>query len=365
MFGDLPYRVLEGNALTVLRSLPGEYVQTCVTSPPYWGLRDYGTEPLVWGGDAACSHEWTEADSSCLRCGAWRGQLGLEPTPEMYVEHLVDIFREVRRVLRDDGTLWLNVGDCYASSGRTNRTLTGPPSLSEGGKPTATKRPDGCKPKDLVGIPWMLAFALRNDGWWLRAEVVWHKTSTTPESVRDRPTRAHEQIFLLAKSQRYFYNATAARSPFADARMGRDGGRKPSQRNRGGRTDGFTKPNGIDPSANGGSNWRDVWTIGPEPVREEHYAAFPRELPRRCILAGSRPGDVVLDPFCGSGRTGEAALDTGRRFVGIELSGRYAAIALRRLAAAAGCGTREVRDVVEQGRQVPLLIGDGGDGNGS
>lgn len=298
--------IITADALDGLRAMPAASVQTVVTSPPYWGLRDYG-----------------EA-----------GQIGLEATPGEYVARLVAVFGELWRVLRDDGTLWLNLGDTYGTgAGPTSpaSTLRGNGHLGGGPKAkaiTSTRRPAS---KSLVGIPWRVAFALQEAGWILRAEVIWAKPAPMPESVTDRPTRSHESLFLLAKSEHYFYDLDAIREPFADAREGRDGSRLESERDRGGRTDGFTKPNGIDPSANGGRNRRDVWTVAASPYPAAHFAVMPPKLAEPCVLAGSRPGDLVADPFAGAGTTGLVAQRLGRRFVGVEISAEYAALARDRL----------------------------------
>ncbi len=300
------WHTLVGDARETLRSVPDGCAQTCVTSPPYYGLRDYGAA----------------------------GQIGQEQSPAEYVAAMVAVMRDVRRVLADDGTLWLNVGDSYAQNGasgpqgatgeRTSRTFT---AQGASAKPTGS-----AKSKDLIGIPLRLAFALQDDGWYLRSDIVWSKPNPMPESVTDRPTRAHEYVFLLTKRPRYFYDAAAIREEFADARQGRDGGAKGRERNVGGRGDGYTTPSAIDPSHNGGRNARDVWTIAPEPFAEAHFATMPPELARRCILAGSRKGDVVLDPFGGAATTAYAALREGRRALLCELNPEYVDIQRRRLA---------------------------------
>jgi DNA modification methylase len=243
--------ILQGHVLDVIRQIPDESVHCVVTSPPYWGLRNYGTEPQVWPGEQPpCEvHDWGAAlprrsrkstdvvdgeskqatnvgaihdlptSEFCRRCNAWRGELGLEPTPELYVKHIVEIFREVRRVLRKDGTLWLNLGDSYAGSNcGSNDYRPEGASLSKSGSKYRGQKPGlptGLKPKDLVGIPWMVAFALRADGWWLRCDIIWHKPNPMPESVTDRPTKSHEYIFLLTKSDKYFYDAEAIYEPAA------------------------------------------------------------------------------------------------------------------------------------------------------
>lgn len=239
-------KTYEGDALALLRTFPSEIFNTCVTSPPYYGLRAYGTNPVIWDGDENCQHEWIDAtyvrnndktagakqktnvgaigrdapikNDFCSKCGAWRGELGSEPSPELFIKHLVDIFREAKRTLRDDGTLWVNMGDSYCanttgSQGNGKSTLQGGKSTQiEAGKRPNNKTGNGLKPKDLIGIPWMLAFALRADGWYLRMDNIWYKRNPMPESVTDRPTKAHEYFFLLSKSQKYYYDAEAIKT---------------------------------------------------------------------------------------------------------------------------------------------------------
>ena len=277
-------------------------VQTVVTSPPYWGLRDYGVS----------------------------GQIGLEPTPEDYVATMVAVFREVRRVLRDDGTVWLNLGDSYANdtkwggqSGEKNYTSAG-----GGYHGQRDRRDTGLKPKDLCGIPWRVAFALQADGWYLRSDIIWAKPNPMPEIVTDRPTRSHEYIFLLSKSERYFYDADAIRENGVEPereRLDRIGGVN-------GHLVRHSEGGIIGASAN--RNKRSVWTVNSEPTPEAHFATFPQKLIEPCILAGSRAGDLVLDPFLGSGTVGKVAERFGRRWVGLELSGAYIQIAGRRTAQA-------------------------------
>lgn len=292
--------VLHGDAREALRLLPDASAQCVVTSPPYFGLRDYGGPDLAW------------ADG-------WVGQLGLEPTPDLYVAHLLEVFAEVWRVLRDDGAMWMNLGDCYASKSTYNagQTLA---TENEWKQDPSSRRPNvyyrdvGLKAKDLVGVPWMVAFALRAAGWYLRADVIWRKPNPMPSSVRDRPTSSHEYVFLLVKRPRYHYDWLAVVEPFVDARQGRDRAKISSERNRGGRADGFTKPNDVDPSANGGKNRRSVWTapedlwsqfvawldsgapgltdvwdISTKPFKEAHFAVFPPELASVCARATTSP----------------------------------------------------------------------------
>jgi len=302
--GRARWCVVEGDALASLRTLPDASVQCCVTSPPYWGLRDYGAE----------------------------GQIGQESTPEEYVARLVEVFRDVRRVLRDDGVLWLNLGDSYTSGGRNSRA---PDSKdSKGGRENDTRppTPSGLKPKDLVGIPWMVAFALRADGWYLRSEVIWSKPNPMPESVTDRPTKAHEQVFLLTKGPRYFYDADAVRehaistAPAGNGFVGRQGGSKRVGTLSGGSGSALPWQPGDTRNA------RSVWTITPEPYAGAHFATMPPELARRCILAGSRKGDVVVDPFGGAGTTALVALAHGRRAILCEINPDYIPLQRDRLA---------------------------------
>jgi len=304
-------QIFTGNALSVLRTLPTNSIHTCITSPPYWGLRDYGVY----------------------------GQLGLEKTPEQYVAVLVELFREVRRVLRDDGSLWLNLGDSYSGSGkgaygdgivrfsdRSNLQKT-----SAGTSCGRFRKAESClKPKDLVGIPWRVAFALQTDGWYLRQDIIWHKPNPMPESVRDRCTKAHEYLFLLSKSPRYYFDAGAIKEPSKypldnrKARASKNHKRIPTELVSGVRPGTRTYPL---------RNRRDVWTIASKPYRGAHFATFPPTLVEPCIRAGVPVGGVVLDPFLGSGTTAVVALQLGRCYVGIELNPMYVRIARRRLAA--------------------------------
>lgn len=312
------WEIRQGSCLDLLRAMPDGSAQCCVTSPPYWGLRDYGHE----------------------------GQLGMEPTPDEFVANLVAVFAEVRRVLRDDGTLWLNLGDSYAARLRqSGAEHAGELSRSSGGVLTSVNRPlpVGFKEKDLVGIPWLTAFALRADGWFLRSEIIWAKPNPMPESVRDRPTKAHEQVFLLSKSARYFYDAEAIKEPATT--HGYDGGdyAPPGQRpNMGNRA---RSGHGIRPSDNRGGgqgngtiefdaarrNKRSVWAVSSQPFPGAHFATFPPKLIEPMILAGSRPGDTILDPFSGSGTTGMVALRHDRSYIGLELNPEYVELSRDRI----------------------------------
>jgi DNA modification methylase len=302
------YQILQGDCIETMRGLPSGCVQTCVTSPPYYGLRDYGHE----------------------------GQIGLEDTPDAYVAKLVDVFREVKRVLRDDGTLWLNLGDSYNGSGGEHKDGGGQSGLTrDRGKIGIApgRNVNNLKPKDLIGIPWLVAFALRADGWYLRSDIIWHKPNPMPESVTDRPTKAHEYIFLLSKSREYFYDADA----IAEASIYPDDNRKARQKPED--YDGMMGNNGqiravINP-ANAKTyptrNRRSVWTVTTKPYAEAHFATFPPDLIEPCILAGSKVGDTVLDPFNGSGTTGAVALKHGRKYIGCELNPEYIELAHTRI----------------------------------
>ena len=336
-----------GDCLEVLKTLPDESVQCCVTSPPYLGLRDYQT--AKWeGGDPNCNHRQTDrfSDKSgirkasnqktieenngkgvyykeiCAKCGAKRidKQIGLEQTPEEYVNKLVDVFREVKRVLKDDGTLWLNLGDSYAGSGKgvseekrsKNRQLNYP---NKG-------ETYGLKPKDLIGIPWRVAFALQADGWYLRSDIIWAKTNPMPESVKDRPTKSHEYIFLLSKIEHYYYNYEAILESSNWAHE--------DKRFITGPTSGGKTKTGIYAINKSGAyrkdakrNKRDVWTISTKPYRGAHYATFPEDLIIPCIKAGSAEDNIVLDPFNGAGTTGVVCVKLGRKYIGIDLNKDY------------------------------------------
>jgi DNA modification methylase len=323
--------ILQGNVLDRIKDIEEKSVQCVVTSPPYWGLRDYGT--AKWEqGDEECDHvekkpfggsstlrdmslETTKKEvegksiqykSKCKKCGAIRkdSQLGLEETPEEFIENMVKVFRGVKKVLKDDGTLWLNLGDSYVGGGRgwdscKDNTIQ-KAHINAGvkyGKPTGKIK--GFKPKDLVGIPWRVAIALQQDGWYLRQDIIWHKPNPMPESVKDRCTKAHEYIFLLSKSPKYYYDSDAIRD----------------------------KPNYGEEI---GANKRSVWSINVKAYKEAHFATFPEKLPELCIKAGSKKGDIVLDPFFGSGTTGWVAQRLGREWLGIELNPEFIKIAEKR-----------------------------------
>ena len=265
--GDI--RIIQGDSRRALAEIPGNTFQCCITSPPYWGLRDYGI----------------------------KGQIGAENDPDDYVAELVDIFREVRRTLREDGTLWLNIGDSYTSGDRRWRA----PDKKNPGRAMSYRPPTprGLKPKDLIGVPWRLALALQADGWFLRSDIIWNKPNCQPESVKDRPTRAHEYVFLFSKSESYFYDYAAIQEPSVNG--------------------------------NGPKNRRTVWNVNTNGFHGAHFAVFPPELVRLCLLAGSRTGAQVLDPFFGSGTVGLVCREHQRRCVGIELNPEYVRMAVERM----------------------------------
>jgi len=334
-------QILQGDCIETLKTLEAGTVQTCVTSPPYFGLRDYGNA----------------------------AQIGLEETPEAYVAKLVAVFAEVKRVLKDDGTLWLNLGDSYWGGKGSNanldtgldtrraegRTLQRANTRIEGMKviPTNGKH-ETIKAKDLIGIPWMVAFALRADGWYLRSDIIWHKPNPMPESVKDRPTKAHEYIFLLSKSAKYYYDADAVLEPCADstpARMLRGVGDSHKNVNGApGQTphsmsqprENVRKQDAVGKNTYTGfndryeprttRNKRDVWTVTTKPYKGAHFATFPPDLIEPCILAGSAVGDIVLDPFNGSGTTGAVSVKHGRNYIGCELNPNYIQLTHERLA---------------------------------
>jgi DNA modification methylase len=293
-------RIICGDALEALKALPSGSVHCCVTSPPYYGLRDYGVD----------------------------GQIGREATPGEYVARLAGVFGEVWRVLRDDGTLWVNLGDTYCGAGGKVRQ-----------SPVNHNAP-GCKPKDLIGVPWLLALRLRDDGWYLRNAAVWEKANPMPEGVKDRLTRSYEFVFLLAKSKRYFFDAAAIAEPVAPStivrmRAARGGHTKYSDGIPGQTAQGINSPRAAglvpDELMPVFRNKRDVWHINTVPYSGAHFAAFPPKLAETCILAGCPKGGVVLDPFFGSGTSGLAAKDNGRRYIGIDINEDYCRLARERI----------------------------------
>lgn len=277
----------------------GIRAQTCVTSPPYFGLRDYGHP----------------------------GQIGLEQTPDEYIAAMVEVFRCVRDVLADDGTLWLNIGDSYSSHKGQSQGVDPKSGARRFGLRPNDKPMPGYKHKDLIGIPWALAFALRADGWYLRQDIIWHKPNPMPESVRDRCTKAHEYVFLLSKQERYFFDSEAMKEPAVGGATGAAASFKRTGSKREqtipGQGYGTHRPERDDAAYNETRNRRSVWSVPTRPYKGAHFATFPPALIEPCILAGSRPGDIVLDPFMGSGTTAQVALQHGRQYLGCELNPDY------------------------------------------
>lgn len=322
-------KIYKGHCLDVLKTFPDNFINTVVTSPPYWGLRDYGVD----------------------------GQLGLESTPEEFIENMVHVFREVRRVLKDDGTLWLNLGDSYWAN-RSNNGLEWGDNYGKSKNymlRAGNKKHEFLKPKDLIGIPWRVAFALQEDGWYLRSDIIWNKTSCMPEAVKDRPTKSHEYIFLLSKREHYYYDYESIKEPavgfnnepvagslgaFGPSQSRRRKGNSKTFRGGGVYTKGQSFVNSADveresrgnsPNETGLRNKRTVWTVSTKPFKEAHFATYPPDLIEPCVLAGSPKDGIVLDPFMGSGTTGEVSIKHNRNFIGIELNPDYIKIAENRL----------------------------------
>lgn len=360
--------IIQGDCLEVLKTIPDKSIDCCITSPPYYGLRDYGTGEWV-GGDPDCPHKRLSKYSPntitghaqeelrgnvgdaiyktvCPLCGAVRidKQIGLEETPEEYVQKLVEVFREVKRVLKDDGTLWLNIGDSYWGSGSRGFDFTDKfteaSEIQKGSKgttnlsnvPKLVGNYKDIKNKDLIGIPWMTAFALRADGWYLRQDIIWHKPNPMPESVKDRCTKSHEYIFLLSKKPHYYFDYEAIQEP-ATTVIGEDAEIRFGGNKYGDNEDSHFQiysGNVYEPSDV--RNKRDVWDVATKAVKEAHFATYPEELVEPCVRAGSRVGGIVLDPFFGSGTTGKVAAQLNREYIGIDLNPEYIEIAKKRTA---------------------------------
>lgn len=361
------YEIKQGDCLEVLKTLPSESINCCITSPPYWGLRDYGT--AKWeGGDERCNHKGEHTignnrnfidregrgsnnaslgSGNCVKCGAIRkdNQIGLELTPQEYIEKIVLVFREVKRVLRNDGTLWLNLGDSYSGSGK------GPAGNLGGDERHLEEKhtkiiPEGLKQKDLVGIPWRVAFALQADGWYLRQDIIWHKPNPMPESVTDRCTKAHEYIFLMSKNPNYYFDNESIKERSVWDVDG-NGTIKRAERQREGLKSNPTEikngirikyPNGKHGEGQqspktiyGKRNKRSVWSVTVKPYKEAHFATFPKELIEPCVLAGCPKDGTILDPFGGSGTTAEVAIENGRNALLIELNPEYIELAKTRI----------------------------------
>jgi len=330
----------------------GVKAQTCVTSPPYYGLRDYGT--AKWeGGNVDCDHVESEnkhggqrADRNqdgykkqfkefCKKCGAIREdkQIGLEETPEEYIKAMVEVFRCVWDVLEDDGTLWINIGDSYAGN-NSRASNNGRAGFGNAREKVVNRTGEGLKTKDLIGIPWMLAFALRADGWYLRQDIIWSKPNPMPESVQDRCTKSHEYIFLMSKSSKYYYDNESIKEKAIHAGEERSfNSPKKAMRNVDGNVStGNEHPDALPVEISELKNKRSVWTVNPKPYSGSHFAVFPTELIEPCILAGAPLGGIVLDPFMGSGTTAQVAQDLGRQYLGCELNPEYGKLQKKRTA---------------------------------
>lgn len=393
---DLTPRILRGHVLDVLRTLPSESVQCVVTSPPYWGQRSYGTEPQIWGGDSAHIHQWSttpprrhrssddQGQNSAYKrerleynnhsnaqvgspenyeaqggeicdCGAWRGELGLEPTPEMFVEHLTSVFGEVFRALRKDGTCWVNIASTYATypSGNSpdrrwkHSQFEGKPNSGTEASGAFDKRAPGWKRKELVPVPWLFGLAMHEAGWWLRSDVQWWKLNGKHENVEDRPFRAHEYITMYTKTADPYYNEEALRQPYVPSTIREVGvayrGESKKVAFEGKEYSLYDRAGAQDPSElkrriirrlaeRGGSMLPDVWFMSTGNGEGRHPAVFPETLPELCITASTRPGDLVLDPFVGSGTTLQVARRLRRTSVGIEISPAYTEFAKEKTA---------------------------------
>jgi len=296
-------KIINGDCLEVLRTLPDESVNCCVTSPPYYGLRDYGID----------------------------GQIGLEETPDEYIGKLVAVFHEVKRVLRSDGTLWVNIGDTYNGTKKGNTEVVKHKAVADSNE-FVKKKWGGCKQKDLIGIPWMLAFALRADGWYLRQDIIWHKPNPMPEPAKDRCVKSHEYIFLLSKNPQYYFDYQSIQegaNPKYKYHYNSMFNVGQKEVNGGGRPNGSSNTAGMK-TYTGKRNKRDVWSITTKPIHDAHFATFPEDLIKPCILAGSPKEGIVLDPFFGSGTTGRVAEMLGRDYIGIELNPEYIEISEKR-----------------------------------
>jgi DNA modification methylase len=348
-------KIYQGNALDVTKTFPDEFINCCITSPPYWGLRDYGTAKWM-GGDMNCNHLTARSKGTdikdgdkqgtskgsrpntqiiCKKCGAVRvdDQLGLEKTPEEYVNNLVKLFHEVNRIMKPEGTLWLNLGDSYASNRKEGGDIDKDVGMDiERGRGRLNKHKI-IKPKDLVGIPWMTAFALRADGWYLRSDIIWYKRNAMPESVADRPSKSHEYVFLMSKSPMYYYNSNSILEPYR-APMNRWGGDKLIANGKSMWDDETGQQTYRDrdmrPNPNG-KNKRSVWDIPTVPFKDSQFATFPEALITPMIKAGCPKDGIVLDPFIGAGTTGLVAYNLHRNYIGIELNPEYVKMAEKRI----------------------------------
>jgi site-specific DNA-methyltransferase (adenine-specific) len=341
-----------------MSELADNSIQCVVTSPPYWGLRKYaGLPDIVWGGDNNCRHEWVTKESlaqnqqtgdngfkrpwrdiistdrritenTCSICGAWKGQFGLEPTIELYIQHTLEIMRECKRVLRPDGVVFWNIGDSYASGFSTSDNKY----KAMSGAEQALRLKSCTKPKDLCLIPFRVALAAQADGWWVRSDIIWNKPNPMPESVTDRPTDAYEPIFMFTKSARYYWDAEAVKEP-ANPETQRGSNCSPSEPDDNSK-DEWRSHMEQNRHIVTSRNLRNVWTFPTQPYKGAHFATFPEALPEKCIKAATKEGDIVLDPFAGSGTTLWVARKLGRLAVGYELSGKYCRLIEKRNAQA-------------------------------
>lgn len=377
------YEIIEGDSLESLKSIPDGSVDCCITSPPYYGLRDYGTGKWI-GGDPKCPHrrlsKYSERTTTghaqkelagnvgdaiyktvCPLCGAVRvdKQVGLEETPSEYIDKLVNVFREVKRVLKEDGTLWVNIGDTYNGSKKGNTEVIKHKAVAQNSDFTK-KKWDGAKSKDLIGIPWMLAFALRNDGWYLRQDIIWHKPNPMPESVSDRCTKSHEYIFLLSKNSSYYFDSEAIEEPanydgrsdtlLKGSNKYSDGSYMQNQNSQpfaGGVHERWKFKQSDDGEKDAVRHKRDVWTVSTKPYKGAHFATFPEKLVEPMVLAGCPVDGVILDPFSGSGTTGVVALQNKRKYIGLELNHKYVQMSIKRIEESLGNVVEEDNDRIK------------------
>lgn len=303
-----------GDSIEVLKSLPDDFVNCCITSPPYYALRDYGEEK----------------------------QIGREATPEEYIDRLVSVFHEIKRILTPDGTLWLNIADTYCGTGSKGESRDPKyPNGRNGQSVSLNKKAHRCKPKDLIGIPWLAALALRSDGWYLRSSIIWQKGNTMPESCKDRPSRCYEYVFLLTKSKKYYYDWQAIAEPIAPTTAARMKGSRGEHNKYANTVPGQNHAQRINAPRRKGAytdemispvrNKRNVWQINTVPYKGGHFATYPPKLVETCLLAGCPENGIVLDPFFGSGTTGMVAKAQSRRYIGIELNPEYCKLAMQRI----------------------------------
>ena len=332
--------IIQGNTLEVLKNIPDNSINMVITSPPYWGLRCYNTNPQVWDGDENCKHEWNteiirKRTNTCIKCGAWKGELGSEPTYEMYINHLMQIFNEVYRVLKDDGTCWVNLGDSYAGSnqGAGVDNPSGKQATNRGTNYMNSKthksllKNCGIKAKSLIGIPDRFKIAMIDNGWICRNDIIWHKPNAMPESVKDRFTDDYERLFFFTKNRKYYFEQQLEEYQSKP--------QKPVNKNQQNCNNGYTTDRFSagyrDYYSQGGRNKRSVWSINTKPFKEAHFAVFPEELIETPIKAGCPENGIVMDIFMGSGTTAIACINTSRNYIGFELNKEYYEIAKNRI----------------------------------